>query len=95
MFSTPVLDEPLEVTGRVRAVLWVSTTAADSDVAVRLTDVYPDGRSMLVLDGIQRLRYRDSLASTTPVVPAPEPQYRTSSLFTSTSHRPPEGTPTA
>ncbi len=27
-------------------------------MAVRLTDVYPDGRSMLVTDGIQRMRFR-------------------------------------
>jgi predicted acyl esterase len=26
---------------------------------VRLTDVYPDGRSMLVVDGIRRLRFAD------------------------------------
>ena len=30
----------------------------DLDLAVRLSDVYPDGRSMLVLDGIQRARMR-------------------------------------
>ena len=60
VFSTPVLAEPVEVTGHVRAVLWAATNAGDSDVAVRLTDVYPDGRSMLIVDGIQRLRYRDS-----------------------------------
>ena len=73
VLSTPVLTEPVEVTGRLRAVLWVSTTALDSDVAVRLTDVYPDGRSMLVLDGIRRLRYRESLQQAKPVVPGLRP----------------------
>jgi putative CocE/NonD family hydrolase len=32
----------------------------DTDFVVRLTDVHPDGRSMLVCDGIQRARYRES-----------------------------------
>jgi hypothetical protein len=32
----------------------------DTDFVVRLTDVLPDGRSMLVCDGIQRARYRES-----------------------------------
>jgi len=32
----------------------------DTDLVVRLTDVLPDGRSMLVCDGIQRARYRES-----------------------------------
>ena len=31
-----------------------------SDFTVKLTDVYPDGRSMLVTDGILRARFRDS-----------------------------------
>jgi hypothetical protein len=34
----------------------------DADVAVRLCDVYPDGRSMIMQQGILRLRFRDSLA---------------------------------
>lgn len=58
VFSTPVLDEPLTVVGRVRCRVWVRPDTKDFDVAVRLTDVYPDGRSMLVADGIQRARFR-------------------------------------
>jgi putative CocE/NonD family hydrolase len=58
VYTTPPLEEPLEVTGRVRARLWLVSDAPDTDVAVRLTDVYPDGRSMLVLDGILRARFR-------------------------------------
>lgn len=58
IFSTPPLERPLEVTGRVRARLWLVSDAPDTDLAVRLTDVYPDGRSMLVTDGILRARFR-------------------------------------
>ncbi len=32
----------------------------DTDFTVKLTDVYPDGRSMLLTDGILRARFRES-----------------------------------
>ncbi len=59
-FTSPPLDEDLEVTGPVEAVIYLSSSAVDTDVVVRLCDVYPDGRSMLICDGIQRARYRES-----------------------------------
>jgi len=57
-FSTSPLPGPLTVMGRVSATLWIRPDAHDLDLAVRLTDVTPDGRSMLILDGIQRARMR-------------------------------------
>jgi predicted acyl esterase len=59
-FTTDVLKEPVEWTGKVRAELFVSSTAPDADFIVRVTDVYPDGRSILIIDGIRRARFRDS-----------------------------------
>jgi putative CocE/NonD family hydrolase len=59
-FSTKVLAEPLEVTGAIKAKLYVSSDCPDTDFAVRLCDVYPDGRTMLVTDGILRTRFRKS-----------------------------------
>lgn len=59
VYTTPVLTEPLEVVGRVKVRLLASSTALDTDWTARLCDVYPDGRSMLVTDGILRARYRD------------------------------------
>ena len=63
VYSTAVLLEPVEVTGRVLARLWASSDAPDTDWTVKLTDVYPDGRSMLVLDGVLRARHRESMES--------------------------------
>ncbi len=60
LFSTDVLTEPVEVTGRVTAKLYVSSDCPDTDFTVKLTDVYPDGRSMLVTDGVLRARFRES-----------------------------------
>ena len=59
--STP-LKEDTEVTGPVRAVLYVSTSANDTDFTAKLVDVGTDGSAIEVCDGIQRLRYRLSLA---------------------------------
>ncbi|MHB0998309.1 MAG: CocE/NonD family hydrolase [Armatimonadota bacterium] len=60
LFTTKPLTEPVEVTGRVKVKLWASSSAKDTDFTAKLTDVYPDGRSMLVCDGIIRARYRNS-----------------------------------
>jgi uncharacterized protein len=60
VFTSDVLAEPLEVTGRIIARLYVSSDCPDTDFTVKLTDVYPDGRSMLVTDGILRARFRES-----------------------------------
>ncbi|QUQ63702.1 CocE/NonD family hydrolase [Kutzneria sp. CA-103260] len=60
-FSTPPLTEAIEVTGPVRLTLHVSTSARDTDFTGKLVDVHPDGRAIILCEGIQRLRYRNSL----------------------------------
>ena len=60
-FSTPVLTEPVEVTGHVSLVLHVASSARDTDFTGKLVDVFPDGRAIYLTDGILRARYRDSL----------------------------------
>jgi uncharacterized protein len=60
VFSTDVLKEPVEVTGRILAELAISSDCPDTDFAALLSDVYPDGHSMLVTDGILRARFRKS-----------------------------------
>ena len=60
VFTAEPLTEPLEVTGHIKAVLFISSDCPDTDFTAKLTDVYPDGRSMLICDGIQRAKYRNS-----------------------------------
>ena len=59
LYTSPVLPEPLAVAGRIRARLWVSSSATDTGFTVKLMDIYPDGRAMLVTDGILRMRFRE------------------------------------
>ena len=60
-FMTPVLDAPVEVTGRVKVELWAESDAVDTDFMAKLVDVYPDGTERLVLDSAIRARFREGL----------------------------------
>jgi len=63
VYTTEPLECPVEITGRVWVQLFASSSCPDTDFMAKLTDVYPDGRSMLVLDGAIRARYRESTRS--------------------------------
>ena len=58
-FTTEPLRNAEEWTGRIYAKLYVKSTARDTDVIVRVSDVYPDGRSILLVDYPWRMRYRE------------------------------------
>lgn len=73
VYTSAPLQEPVEVTGPVRAVLYVSTSAPDTDFTAKLVDVFPDGRARNLTDGILRLRYRDSIER--PVAATPGDVY--------------------
>jgi putative CocE/NonD family hydrolase len=61
VYTTPPLKRPLEATGPIRVVLYVSTSAPDTDFTAKLVDVFPDGSTRNLTDGVLRLRYRESL----------------------------------
>ncbi len=69
VFSSGVLAEPVEITGRVRAHIFVEIDRPDADLMIRMTDVYPDGRSMLIADGAARLATRGSTTGLEPLSP--------------------------
>lgn len=50
-FTTPPMAEDLRVNGPLLANLWLSTTASDAVVSVRVTDVAPDGKSTEISGG--------------------------------------------
>ncbi len=58
-YTSGALAQDLEITGPVRAVLYVATSGRDTDFIVKLCDVHPDGRTYNVCDGILRLSFRD------------------------------------
>jgi len=58
LFSTDVLNESITVVGQINLTLFIESNCTDTDFTVKLTDVYPDGRSMLISDTIIRARNR-------------------------------------
>jgi putative CocE/NonD family hydrolase len=62
-YTSEPLDSNLDVVGLVSLKLFASSTAKDTDFMAKLTDVYPDGRSILVCDGCLRARYRKGFDS--------------------------------
>ncbi|MCB9186144.1 MAG: CocE/NonD family hydrolase [Flavobacteriales bacterium] len=67
LFETEALTDDLSIQGRINVKLFVSTDQLDGDVAVRLTDVFPNNQSVLMRDGIQRLRFRNGYSQSDEV----------------------------
>ena len=56
VYTSPPLEQDVEVTGPVKVWLWTATSAMTTDWVARLCDVFPDGRSINIGDGISRVR---------------------------------------
>jgi len=59
VYTTPKLEEGIELTGPITAILYVSSSAKDTDFTAKLVDVYPDGTAYNIQQGILRARYRE------------------------------------
>lgn len=86
VYTSQALERPLLITGPVTAVLYASSTARDTDFTAKLVDVFPDGSSVNLNNGIQVARFRESLEK--PSLIEPDAIYRyeihvwpTSNLF--------------
>jgi uncharacterized protein len=92
VFQTEPLDEAVEVTGPMSAVLYVSSSAPDTDFTIKLVDVfppsrdYPQGYDLNISDTIFRCRYRNDPANPEMMEPGEVyelkiPMYGTSAVF--------------
>jgi uncharacterized protein len=84
-FATPVLKEPVKISGEPIANLIASTTGTDGDFVVKLIDVYPDevgrepkmgGYQLMISADILRGRYRDSFSNPKAITPDQKQVYR-------------------
>jgi predicted acyl esterase len=57
-YTTARFEHDLDVVGPLRLVLFMSTSALDTDFVARLSDVFPDGRAIQLQNGMLRARYR-------------------------------------
>ncbi|MBL9071381.1 MAG: CocE/NonD family hydrolase [Sphingopyxis sp.] len=80
IFETPPLDTDVELTGQAIADLFVSSTAADTDVMIKVVDVYPpsadypDGYALNIAHGLLRMRFRNAFEE--PEIMEPGKVYR-------------------
>jgi len=74
-YTTPELREHTEVTGPLQIHIFASTSARDTDFIARLIDVYPDGRSHNVAQGIIRASGRKSEEHPELVIPGEINEY--------------------
>jgi putative CocE/NonD family hydrolase len=84
-FATPVLQEPVKISGEPIANLIASTSGTDGDFVVKLIDVYPDevgrdpkmgGYQLMISADILRGRYRESLSSPKAIPAGQKQVYR-------------------
>lgn len=59
VYTSEPLKEGIEASGPIDVTLYVSSDVKDTDVTVKVVDVYPDGTAYNLDETIQRLRYRD------------------------------------
>ena len=59
VYTSDPLKEKISVAGFVDAILHVSSDAKDTDFAVKLVDVAPDGTAYIIDDTILRARFRE------------------------------------
>jgi len=86
VFSTPPLEEDVEVTGFVTLELHAGSSAVDTDFTALLADVGPTGYARYLTDGIVRARHRHSRSRRGSIEPERVYEYEidlwaTSNLF--------------
>lgn len=64
VYTTAPLSQGVELTGFLRGEFYLESNAKDTDVTVKVLDVFPDGRAMNIVEGITRARYRDGFDKT-------------------------------
>lgn len=57
IYTTVALNKDVEVTGKIKLILHVSSDAKNTDFIAKLTDVFPNGNSFNISEGIIRSEY--------------------------------------
>ncbi len=68
-FTSDELSRPMPIVGAVVAQITMAVDGTDADISVRLSDVYPDGTSFLILDGVARMSLPSPYAMPREVTP--------------------------
>jgi uncharacterized protein len=87
VYTSDILSDEVEATGPVKVVLYAASDAVDTDFVAKLMDVYPDGSSYNMAEGIVRARYRDSLSRPSPLTPGQVYRFEIDLVGTSVAFR--------
>ncbi len=68
-FISDPLQSPLEIAGKIRADLFISSDATDTLFVVKLVDIYPDGQEILLREAAAMARYRGGFDKPAPLKP--------------------------
>jgi hypothetical protein len=59
VYTSEPLNNGFEVTGFINSTIYLSSDVKDTDVTIKLIDVYPDGTAYNIDETIQRVRFRE------------------------------------
>ncbi|MCX2743093.1 CocE/NonD family hydrolase [Mangrovivirga sp. M17] len=59
VYTTPALEKGVEISGFIESSLYLSSDVKDTDLTIKIIDVYPDGTAYNLDETIQRVRYRE------------------------------------
>lgn len=68
-YTSDIITDSLIISGPLQVQLYASSDVLDTDFTAKLSDVYPDGKSMLIADGIIKARHRNSLSEESFLTP--------------------------
>jgi hypothetical protein len=69
VYTSDPLERPLEVVGPLGVTLYAATSGSDTDFVAKLCDVWPDGVSRILAEGIRRASFREGYDRRRPVEP--------------------------
>jgi putative CocE/NonD family hydrolase len=75
VYSSPILEQDLEVTGALEVVLYAASSARDTDFTAKLVDVHPTGPAIHIAEGIIRARYRNGFTQAELLEPGEVAEY--------------------
>jgi putative CocE/NonD family hydrolase len=74
VYTTPPLEHPVEMAGPVKVSLYLSSDRKDTDLTLKLLDVYPNGKAYNLDESIERVRWREGWDK--PVLMTPGQVYK-------------------
>ena len=76
IYTSEPLIRDIEVTGPVMMTLYASSSVPDTDFSAALVDVYPNGKAIIICEGIRRARFRESIENPTLIEPGRIYEYK-------------------